>query len=117
MTISELIEIAGNMDCDTKYIKFYEFAKNYLLNPSVRKQETTEQFFDTVKTFMDNSDNRLVQSALGKMSNETGNAQPDIKQWCGYILSCSELKDLSIDELNYVMGYCVRIAKIKKAGA
>ncbi|MBQ8725263.1 MAG: hypothetical protein IJY74_06310, partial [Oscillospiraceae bacterium] len=57
-----------------------------------------------------------ISSQSRKKNNETASADNEIKDWCKKILKHKELRDLSADELNQLMGYCSKRAKIKESG-
>lgn len=102
--------MAKSLDTDKTYASLYEFAANYLM--SRKQQGDTTDFFRTVKDLMDNYKNTRNAAAVGV----SGNDYDKIRKWCSHILSSGELHNLEYSELNYVMGYCARLAKMKKNG-
>ncbi len=105
---AELIEISRVLDTNGDYYPFYEFASNYIQGMKERGNKDTNAFFSTVKTLGNNLNSSINRKAMGI----TGNATENAKKWCTYICAARELKDLSLDELHYVIGYCARRAKI-----
>lgn len=106
---SELIEISGILDTDTRYCSFYEFAANYIRSLKEKGKNNAEEFFKVVSTLGNNSSIRENYTAFGKKG---AGSSAEIKKWCSYICGSKELKGLSLNELHYVMGYCARRAKI-----
>lgn len=107
---SELIEISKTFDTSFKMFSFYEFAVSYISNVKSKGITDTDSFYSAIKKLGDHSDERANFSAFGKQSVHSGD---EIKQWCKMILSKREsLSELDINELQYVMGYCSRLAKI-----
>lgn len=103
----ELIEISGILDTNGNYSPFYEFASNYIQGMKERGNTNPDTFFNTIKTLGSNLC-PINRKAMGITGNSTENA----KKWCSHICSAEELRDLSLDELHYVIGYCARRAKI-----
>lgn len=116
MSNKELISISYSMDCGAEYESYYEFAVNYLSNTAIDGSEKAGRFFELIKTVMDRPDDRMIQSALGKRSSRTDASAPSIKTWCRAVLGNGDLRELAPDELQYVMGYCARRAKIASSG-
>lgn len=107
----ELIETAASLDTGKDYCQLYEFASKYLMG--IKGQGKTEMFFGTLKTLMNNANNKQNAIAVGF----TGKYNAEIiKKWCGYILSHRELAQMELDDLHYVMGYCARLSKIHQEG-
>lgn len=100
------------MDCDKRYQSFYEFSKNYLMNKAFSGDDSNNSFRLIVKCFLDRPGDNMTNAALGKRGRYN---KSDIKKWCRDILNNKNLKQLSSEEMNYVMGYCARLAKINGA--
>lgn len=104
---AELIEISGVLDTNGSYSPFYEFASNYIQGMKEHGNKEQKSFFEAIKLLGDNP-----SEANGKAMGIEGKSPERIKEWCSYIYNAKELKDLSLDELHYVIGYCARRAKI-----
>ena len=109
---AELIEISGVLDTNGSYSPFYEFASNYIRGMRERENTDPNAFFSAVKTLDNNLDPKSKSQSNLKAMGITGNSTENAKKWCKYICAARELKDLSLDELHYVIGYCARRAKI-----
>ena len=112
MTRKELIDYAKSLDCRKDYRSLFEFAKNYLMNPNIADNEKSRSLFTAIKSFMDNPNSSVAKSASGKRGSYS---RQIISDWCRMMLKDKDLRDLSTDELHYVMGYCVRLSKIQSA--
>lgn len=106
----ELIGISGAMDTNGNYAPFYEFASNYIMGMKERCIKDTTVFFNEIKTLSNNLHLKANTKAMGI----TGKDKSEAKAWCNYILKLEMIKELSLNELHFVIGYCARRAKIKK---
>lgn len=106
---SELIEISNLLDVKPDYFSFYEFSVNYIFNLKGKNINQSERYFNAIKKIADNPNIKQNFAALGKQSK---NASELIKPWGTMILKSNEIRDLNLDELHYVMGYCARRSKI-----
>lgn len=112
MTNKELINLAQSLDCRKDYESFFEFAKNYLMNPNIAQNEKSSSMFASIKFFLNNPQSDTTASVLGKRGRHF---EASIRDWCRMMLNDKDLRNLSADDLHYVMGYCARLAKIQNA--
>ncbi len=111
MTNKELIDISKTLGVSSEEFSFYEFAAKYLLNMKLSEKETTESFFSLVEYCTDLQNIQSIKHMFGK----SGKDKTGIQNWCRKLKSKrTELEKLSINDLQYVMGYAARIAKIKE---
>ncbi len=111
MTNKELIDISKTLGVSSEEFSFYEFAAKYLLNMKLSKKETTESFFSLVEYCTDLKNIEPIKHMFGK----SGKDKTGIQNWCRKLKTKrTELEKLSINDLQYVMGYAARIAKIKE---
>ena len=115
----ELLAIAKSLDCDGKYTSFYEFAENYMANAVNKLQynEKTTPLTDILKQIL--ADPKKNKYYMGKVGNGVQNE--DIKEWCQKICTNYNIINLASNsdrysDLQYIMAYCARMAKIKKEG-
>lgn len=118
----ELLELSRTMGVSVEEEKFYRFAQGCLFSMQQRHISVTDEFFQTVEYCQKNSGKLSVRKCMGISSqsgsrrNETARADMEIQSWCGKVLRNPELKQLTTVELNTLMGYCARLAKIKDCG-
>ncbi len=109
MEKSELLSIAESMSPLKDDEKFYRFAQTYIFGMKNRKSTCSDEFFEVVKYCSEHSSDSNVNYIM-KLGGKHGANR--IKIWCKLICENKELRTLELDELNYVMGCCARVAKI-----
>ncbi len=121
-TRSELLALSGTLGIAAEEEKFYRFAQGCLFSMQQRQTVGTEEFFRTVAFCQAHPEKASVRKCMGISSqsrgrqHEAARADTEIRNWCAKILRNPELKRLSTAELNQLMGYCARRAKIKESG-
>lgn len=119
---TDLLELSKAMGVSGEEEKFYRFAQGCLFSMQQRQAAETEEFFEAVRYCQNNPGKASVRKCMGISSqsrsrhNETARADTEIRNWCTKVLQHPELTELSAKELNQLMGYCARLAKIKGSG-
>lgn len=115
-TRNDLLDICFSLGVSGEEEKFCRFAQEYALGMKTRGITDTKEFFDVLKFSRDNAENPAVLRKLGISGKGSNGGSIKLKAWCKKLLDNSELKKLDITELNMLMGYCSREAKIKESG-
>lgn len=105
---NNLLSIVKSMDVRASNEKFYRFAQKYIFGMQSRHASDNAEFFEAVMY----CSNHAGQEHIRKMMGISGRDTTEIKKWCKHIQNESELKELTLDDLNYIFGYCARLAKI-----
>lgn len=112
-TRTDLLDICFSLGISAEEEMFYRFAQAYIFGMQERSILDTKHFFQTIEYCKNNAATKSIGHIMGFSGN--GNSA-NIISWCKKILNYSELKKLNISELNMLMGYCSRQAKIKENG-
>jgi len=114
-TRTDLLDICFSLGISADEESFYRFAHEYILGIIQRGSDKSE-FFNIINYCCDNSENPDVLKNVGISGNAQNGASIRLANWCKNILGNSEIAQLDISELNILMGYCSRQAKIKENG-
>ena len=106
----DLLNLAESMNLEPEYEKFYRFVQNFTMHLSQEMQTDTERVFQCLEYCSRN----LID--VKKHFGISGDNTFLLRNWFRYILGKkTELKNLSMTELNYVFACCARICKAKKS--
>ncbi|MDE6788261.1 MAG: hypothetical protein K2J47_02950 [Ruminococcus sp.] len=108
MQKENLIKLAFSMDIEPAYEMLYRFAQNYAHRLKMKEADESEEFFQCIKYCKDHP--QAVKSRMGI----SGKDLVRIQTWSRYVLNCSDLRTLSLEEMCYVFACCARFCKAKK---
>ena len=106
---SELYAIANTIDCKSEYESMFNFAKKFIINPGISKDESLKQLKLSINYFSNNSNSNSAKSMLGKTGNS---GYDDIENWCKIMKKNNEIWELTLDDFCFVMGICARKCKV-----
>lgn len=114
-TRTDLLDICFSLGVSADEEKFYRFAQEYLFGIIQRGGNVTE-FFNVITFCSNKSDNSEVMRKVGISGKGENGGSRQLTNWCKKLLGNSEITKLNLNELNMLMGYCSRQAKIKESG-